>query len=278
MVPLLEVLQRRRARDRFRDAKLDARSRRQPVENRIVCAQRAMETMERIDEHPHRHAAGSRRGQRRLHGTPDIIVERHVDLQVDAPLARFDRRQQPAPRLLVVQFHLDAIAGDRLAGGGHIEPRGYGCGNGESAVGRRSERGDLIRANRGKSCRRRLMRPVVDDGDDGKSVAAHPRRGAGEPHRVHLRRHVERLSLSEHRAGIDDIGRKAGGAQFRAQRRAAPDRTHAHANRLRPRRPANQRQLVRVEFGVEQDEILRAARRTATRVSTDARASGVSFP
>ncbi len=215
--------------------------------------------MQRIDEHPHGDATGSCRGKRRLHGTPDIIVERHVHLQVYALPARFDRRQQPAPRLLVVQFHFDSVAGDRVAGGGHVEPRGYGCGNGERAAGRRRKRDDLIRANRGKSRRRRLMRSTVDDGDDWKSGAAHPRRGAGEPHRVHLHRHIERFSFSEHCTGIDDAGRKARGPQFRAQRRAASDRTYAHPNGLRPRRPADQGQLVPVDFGVEQDKTRRAS-------------------
>ena len=63
-----------------------------------------------------------RRSQRRFQRTPHVIVERHVDLEVDALFTAFDGVQQPVARLRIVEFNLDAIAADQPAIGGDVEP------------------------------------------------------------------------------------------------------------------------------------------------------------
>jgi len=86
-----------------------------------VQSERAVQAVQRIDEHAHGHAARRGCGQRRFHGLADVVIDRHVHLEVHAVLTAVDGLEQPVARLRVVQFHLDAIASNRFAARGRIE-------------------------------------------------------------------------------------------------------------------------------------------------------------
>ena len=103
VVALLEVLDGRDAGHRARDANLDARGCRQPSQNRVGRAERAVEAVERIDEHAHAHAARARVGQGALDAVRDLVVCDHVGLEMDAPPAARDRPEQPVARPGVVE-------------------------------------------------------------------------------------------------------------------------------------------------------------------------------
>ena len=111
MVPLLQVLQRGHAGDRPQDAELDPGAFAEAVEHRIAHAERTVKAVQRIDDDAHGDATRAGRGQRRLDRAADVVVQRHVDLEVDALAARRDRVEQPATRLRVVELELDPVAG-----------------------------------------------------------------------------------------------------------------------------------------------------------------------
>ena len=122
VVPLLQIVKRGRGGDGIENAKLDARPAAEALQEGISRAERSVKSVERIDDHPHRHAARTGLGQGRLDGAADVVVERHVDLQVHAALRGGDRLQEPAARPGVVQLDVDAVSGDQGRTGGGLEP------------------------------------------------------------------------------------------------------------------------------------------------------------
>ena len=242
MVALLQVLQRGRPGDRLRHAELDARAGAEPVEQRIVHAERAMKAVQRIDEHAHRDAARARRGQRRLHrrrrrrrapcrpgsaraaGSPAIGLEQ--------PAAR--RRRCPAPPRCGCR---------RSAGAGRrIEPGGDGPGPVDGAA-RLARRRRLPRRSprRNRSCaadaapRARWPRPGI------RRCASAPPCAPAAPHRRASGTSSASPSSSTALASMT-TGRSPAAAQPRAERRAAPHRPHAHGQQVGscpPSRPAS---------------------------------------
>ena len=122
VVPLLQVVERRRGGDGIENAKLNARATAEALQQGIAGAERAVKPVKRVDDHSHRHAARTGLGQGRLDGASDVVVERHVDLQVHAALRGGDRLQEPAARAGVVQLELDAVSGDQGRAGRGVEP------------------------------------------------------------------------------------------------------------------------------------------------------------
>ena len=136
--------------------------------------------------------------------------------------------------------------------------------------GGRSRRGRLESQWR----RRKILRSQSREADGGRRVLAfvndrRDRKSRGpqscgharEPHRVHGRRHVERLALIQHGTGVDDACGQAGQAQPRADRFATLHRPQPHRERVGRLRTAQARdggQSVGREVGVEEKKRARA--------------------
>lgn len=83
-----------------------------------------MHPVQRVDQQTHVHAALGHLNQGGFDLARDVVVGCQVHLQVDAPRGRVDRLQQPAVRHDVVEFDVDAIAGDEWRGGRRFESLG----------------------------------------------------------------------------------------------------------------------------------------------------------
>ena len=122
VVALFQVLDRRRADDGARQTQLHAWPGAEARQERVRQADGAMEAVQRIDDDAHRDAPRRRRGERGLHLGADVVVHRHVDLEVDAPLGARDGVEEPAPGRRVVELDVDAVARDRVGARRGIEP------------------------------------------------------------------------------------------------------------------------------------------------------------
>ena len=213
--------------------------------------------MQRVDDDAHRDAPRRRRGERGLHLGADVVVHRHVDLEVDAPLGAREAVEEPAPRRRVIELDLDAVARDRQGARQGIEPRRERLRPGGRVEGERQRRGHLVRPEGGESGRAGRVKARVDHGGDRKSRVPHPGRDAREPDRVRLLGHVERSTLGEHGARVGHALGKAERREPRADRRAAPDRAQAHGEEIEPGEAADPRQareIVVRQLRVEESE------------------------
>ena len=122
VVALLQILDRRRAGDGAHETQLHVRAGAKALQERVRQAEGAVETVQRVDDDAHRDAPRRRRGERGLHLGADVVVHRHVDLEVDAPLGARESVEEPAARRRVVELDLDAVARDRKGPGRGIEP------------------------------------------------------------------------------------------------------------------------------------------------------------
>ena len=255
MIALLQVRERREARDRLRHPHFDAGPGAQTFEQRVVHAERTVEAVQRIHQQAHAHAALRRPDQRGLDLTPDVVVGHDVDLRVHASRARVDRREQPVARLPVVDLDLDAIARDARRGDRGVETRGEQDRPFDGGRPRQPSAGELVRAQRSEAARCGLVLAAVDDRDDRESRAAQPRGHAREAHRIDCVGHVECGALVEHDAAVDHPRREPGREQPLADRTAAPRRADPHGQRfIRATRSAQCRQLAVRQLGVEEHE------------------------
>ena len=220
-----------------------------------------MKTVQRVDDDAHRDAARARRGQSRLDLYPHVVVQRHVDLQMDAPLALPDRLEQPQARLPVVHLDFDAVAGQKRSARRRLEAAGEGGRPGRGRLESQWRRRKILHSQGREADGGRRVLAFVNDRRDRKSRGPQSCGHAREPHRVHGHRHVERLALIQHGTGVDDACGEAGQVQPRADRFAALHRPQPHRERVGRLRTAQARdggQSVGREVGVEEKKRARA--------------------
>ena len=157
---------------------------------------------------------------------------------------------------------LDASAGEGRRAGGRHEPRGERSIGRRPGHGRRDRqrlRGELGGAERDEADRRGRMASTMNDRRDVETGATEASGDPGEPDRVGLVRHVERLALGEDGGGIEDARRRQpGSAQPGADEIEPHDRPEPDRDGLRGARPggrvAHRGQLRFGERRVEEDE------------------------
>ena len=257
VVALLQVLDRRRAGDGAHQTQLHVRAGSEARQEWVRQAEGAVEAVQRVHDDAHRDAPRRRRGKRGLHPGADVVVHRHVDLEVDAPFGAREGVEEPAPRRRVVELDLDPVARDRQGARRSIEPRRERLRPGRRVEGERQRRGHFVRPEGGESPRAGRVKAPVDHGGDRESRAPHPGRDARQPDRIRLLGHVERRALVEHGARVGHALGKAERREPRAEERAAPDRAQAHGEEIGPSGVADPREtreiLVR-QLRVEEAE------------------------
>lgn len=229
MVALFEIRHRREPRHGARDAELDAGPRGEAGQDGVLGSEGAVHAVQRVDEHAHRHAARAGVAERGLDGPADLVVERHVDLHVDALYAARDPVEQPGARLGVVELDLDPVARDRR--GGRL---GHGLG---------------------------LVEPAMEQVRDGETGGAHAGGHAPQPHRIVRLGHVVRVAFVENRARVDDTRRKACRLEALPDDRCATGRTKPNRERLGnvgAREGAQRSQHLVGQIGIEEHERLRS--------------------
>ena len=253
VVPPFQVVKRGRGGNGIENAELDPRSSPEAVQEGIARAERSVKSMQRVDDHPHRHAAHTGLGQGRLDGAAGAIVERHVELQVNAALRGSDRLQEPAARPGVVQLDVDPVSGDQGSTGDGLEPPPEGRRFGRDRLDGDARR-DLLRSQDGEADRRRGNRSVTDDRCHGEAGRAHSCGDAREAHRVEVGADVERRTLVEDGAGVDDTPGESRFLEPRADRAGVLRHAHPNGQQVDPIQARQQAKLDLRRVGIEEDQ------------------------